>query len=105
MSGALSRAAFKRQAANGQKKFTVMCLHISNIFAKKRGIAEKLILAIRIIMTSQQVDLIAGDFNGTAWRSTIEEAFSDCNLPTPPGPHHCGDPDRSLPYGPTFADS
>ena len=95
MSGVLARAAFKQQAINGQKHFTVLCLHICNIFAKKRGIAKRLILAIRTIMTSHQVDLVAGDFNGTAWRSTskgnitrstIEEAFSDTNLPTPPGP-------------------
>ena len=95
MSGVLARATFKRQAANGQKHFTVLCLHICNIFAKKRGIAKKLILTIRTIMTSQHVDLVAGDFNGTAWRNTsmgnltrntIEEASSDTNLPTPPGP-------------------
>ena len=43
-------------------------------------------------MSSQQVDYAAVDFNGAAWRSsnscnrsTIEEVFSDCNLPTPPG--------------------
>ena len=99
MSGVLARATFKRRAANGQKSFTVLCLHICNIFAKKRGIAKKLILAIRAIMTSQQVDLVAGDFNGTAWRSTsegnvtrrtIEEAFSDTNLPAPPGPTTVG---------------
>ena len=43
---------------------------------------------------SQEVDLVAGDFNGTAWRcrsrdnlSTIDDAFTDCALPTPPGPH------------------
>ena len=41
---------------------------------------------------SQNIDLVAGDFNGTAWRcrsrdniSTIDEVFSDCALPTPPG--------------------
>ena len=44
-------------------------------------------------MISQEVDLVAGDFNGTAWRyrgkdnlSTIDEAFMDSILPTPPGP-------------------
>ena len=45
-------------------------------------------------MLGQHIDLVAGDFNGTAWRwcnnrnyiSTIEEAFADCALPTPPGP-------------------
>ena len=45
------------------------------------------------IMLGQHVDLVAGDFNVTAWRcsnrnniSTIDEAFGDCALPTPPGP-------------------
>ena len=44
------------------------------------------------LMISQEVDSVAGDFNGTAWRcrsrnnlSTIDEAFTDCVLPTPPG--------------------
>ena len=71
----------------------MLSLHISNIYAKKKGIAKKLILTLRAIMISQQVDLVAGDFNGTAWRcrssnnlSTIDEAFTDCPLPTPPGP-------------------
>ena len=51
------------------------------------------ILTIRAVMLGGRVDLVAGDFNGTAWRcsnknniSTIEEAFADCALPTPPGP-------------------
>ena len=80
-------------AASGQKFFTVLSLHISNIYAKKKGIAKKLILTLRAIMISPAVDLVAGDFNGTAWRcrnkdniSTFDEAFSDCALLTPPGP-------------------
>ena len=67
---------------------------MSNIYAKKKGIAKKLILTLRAIMISQEVDLVAGDFNGTAWRyrsednfSTIDEALSDCALQAP---HHCG---------------
>ena len=43
-------------------------------------------------MISQLVDLVAGDFNGTAGRfrsrnniSAIDEASADCTLPTPPG--------------------
>ena len=39
------------------------------------------------------MDLVAGDFNGAAWRrdnsnsiSIIEEAIADCALPMPPGP-------------------
>ena len=44
-------------------------------------------------MISQNIDLVAGDFNGAAWRcrsrdnlSTVDEVFSDCALPSPPGP-------------------
>ena len=92
LQGVLSRAIFRRAAARGQTVFTVLSLHISNINAKKKGIGRNLILTLRAIMISQEGDLVAGDFNGTAWRfrsrdniSTIEEAFSDCALPTPQG--------------------
>ena len=78
MQGVLSRASFRRPPLSGQKTFSVLSPHISNIYAKKRG---------------QQIDEVAGDFNGTAWRcsnrdniSTIDEAFADCTLPMPPGP-------------------
>ena len=93
MQGVLSRASFRRPPTSGQATFTVLSLHINNIYAKKKGIAKKLILTIRAIMISQQIDVVAGDFNGTAWRcrsrnniSTIDEAFTDCALPAPPGP-------------------
>ena len=93
MQGVLSRATFRRSPVSGQKCITVLSLHISNIYAQKKGIAKKLILTLRAIMISQEVDLVAGDFNGTAWRcrsrnnlSTVDEAFTDCVLPTPPGP-------------------
>ncbi len=92
MQGVLLRASFRRSPVSGKKFFTVSSLNISNINAKKKGIAKKLILTLRAIMISQEVDLVAGDFNGTAWRcrsrdnlSTIDEAFTDCALPTPPG--------------------
>ena len=93
MQGVLSRASFRRRPLSGQENFTVLFLHISHIYAKKRGIAKKLILTIRAIMISQQIHVVAGDFNGTAWRcsnrdniSTIDEDFADCALPTPRGP-------------------
>ena len=93
MQGVLSRASFRRSPVSGQKSFAVLSLHFSNVYARKKGIAKKLILTIRAIMISQQIDLVAGDFSGTAWRcrsrnnlSTIDEAFTDCALPTPPGP-------------------
>ena len=79
---AFFRATFRRAAASGEKFFTVLSVHISNIFAEERS-----------LMISQEVDLVAGDFNGTARRcrsrdniSTIDEVFSDCALLTPPGP-------------------
>ena len=91
--GTLSRASCRRPPVSGQETCTVLSLHISNIYAKKKGIAKKLILTLRAIMISQEVDMVAGDFNGTAWRccsrnnlSTIDEAFTDCASPAPPGP-------------------
>ena len=84
---------FRRPPVSGQKYFTMLSLHVSNIYVKKKGIAKKLVLTLRAIMISQEVDLVAGDFNGTAWRyrgkdnpSTVDEAFMDSILPTPPGP-------------------
>ena len=91
LQGVLPRASFRRQPISSQKKFTIP-LHISNIYAKKHGMGEKLFLTIRAVMLDENVDLVAGDFNGAAWRcdnrnniSTIEEAFVDCALAMPPG--------------------
>ena len=80
----LTRCSFTchvSSSARRYKYFTVLSLHNSNIYAIKKGIAKKLILTLRAIMISQEVDLVAGDFNGTAWRcrsrdnlSTIDEA-------------------------------
>ena len=108
MQGVLSRASFRRPPPSGQKTFfTVLSLHKSNIYAEKTEYCKnKLILTIRAIMIGQQIDVVAGDFNGTAWRcsnrsniSTIDEAFADCAL------HHCGDPDRFQTTGLTFVGS
>ena len=92
----ISRASFRRPPRNGKSFFTMMSLHINNQFAKKRGIGKKLLLAIRTVMMEEHVDMVAGDFNGAAWRrpcrserrltSIIEEAFAYSNLPVPPGP-------------------
>ena len=86
LQGVLSRASFRRAAASGQTS--------AIFYAKKRGIAKKIIQTIRALMISQNIDLVAGDFNGTAWRcrsrdniSTIEEVFSDCALLYAAGPH------------------
>ena len=77
----------EEHSVSGQTSFTVLSPHISNIYAKKKGIAKKLILTLRAIMISQEVEFAAGDFNGTAWRcrsrdnfSTIDEVLMDSIL-------------------------
>ena len=70
-----------------------MALHITVNDASKRGIGKKLLLIFRAVMFEELVDLVAGDFNNTAWRrsyghgrlSIIEEAFGDTDLPMPLG--------------------
>ena len=98
------------QAGSGPKFFTALSLHISNIYAKK-GIAKNIIQTLRAIMTSQDIDLVAGDFNGTAWRcrsrdnlTTIDEVFADCSLPSPPGSTPLWDLDPSRTVGLTSVD-
>ena len=54
LQGVLSRASFRRVAVSGQKFFTVLSLHISNIYAKKKGIAKKIIQTIRALVISQK---------------------------------------------------
>ena len=103
LQGVLARAPFRRAAVSGQKFSTVLSLHISNIFAKKKVLPRKSSRPF-VLMISQNIDLVAGDFNGTAWRCcscdkiiTIDEAFADCAVRTP----RCGDPDPSRTTGPT----
>ena len=86
-----------------KKSAPFLSLHINNVFAKKRCIAKKIIHTVRALMISQNIDLVAGDFNGAAWRcrsrdnlSSIDEAFADCALPTPPGSTPLWGP-RSIP--------
>ena len=64
----LSRASFLCAAVSDQKFFTVLSLHISDIYAKKNGIAKKLIQTLRALMISQEVVSVAGDSHGKAWR-------------------------------------
>ena len=64
----ISRASFRRIPRNGKSYFTTMSLHINNQYAKKRGIAKNLLLAVRTVMHQEQLDMVAGDFHGAAWR-------------------------------------
>ena len=111
LQGVLSRASFRRSPVSGQKYFTVLSLHFNNIYAKKKGIAKKFTLTLRAILISQEVDLVAGDFNGTAWRyrgkdnlSAIDEALWTVSCQRHRGPHHCADLDPFRTTGQTSAD-
>ena len=64
----ISRATFQRIPRNGKSYFTMVSLHINNQDAKKRGIAKNLLPAVRTVLHEEQVDRVAGDFNGAAWR-------------------------------------
>ena len=54
-----------------------------------------MLLTVRTVMLQEQVHMVAGDFNGAAWRrqsgsdprpiNIIEEAFANTCLPVPPG--------------------
>ena len=46
----LSRSTFRRQPLSGQKTFTVLSLHIINVYPGKCGIGKKLNLTIRAVM-------------------------------------------------------
>ena len=100
LQGVISKASFRRKPRGGKSSFTQMSLHINNNCAKKR-IGKKILLAIRAVMLDEQIDLVAGDFNGAAWRrqtnkgnlSIVEEAFADSDLPMhprqPPNSYEC----------------
>ena len=73
LQGVLSRASFRRRPLGGQKTFTVLSLHIGNIYARKRGIAKELILTIRAVMLGQHIDLVAGEIStGQRGGATME---------------------------------
>ena len=51
---------------------------------KKRGIAKKYIQTVRALMITQNIDLVAGDFNGAAWRCRSRDNLSSIDEA---GPH------------------
>ena len=91
----VSRAAFERVPRNGKPYFTMMSLHINDHHAEKRGFAKNVLFAVRTVTCHEQVDMVAGDFYGAAWRKkggdnqqrdcTIEKAFANTNLQIPHG--------------------
>ena len=59
-------------------------------------LGKNLLIAFRTVLLQEQVDMVAGDFNGAARRrqsgkehrpsSTVEEAFANTCLPIPSAP-------------------
>ena len=94
LQGVLSRSFLRRQPPNGQKTFTVVSLHISNIHAKKRGIRKKLVLTIRAVMLDEKVDLVTVTSTGLHVGATTETTSVPSKRPllcrSLPAPHHCG---------------
>ena len=82
-----------RQCAG--RYFAVLSLHISNIFAKKKGIAEK------FQVTSMELH------GGTAAKTTSElwtKLFWTVSCTRHRATHHCGDLDTFQTSGPTSVD-
>ena len=98
---------------SGARKHSQFCPCKLPIFtSKKRCIARKLIFTIRAVLLCEHVDLVAGHFDGTAWRcsnrnniSTMEEALRTALCQRRRALHPCGDPDRFQTTGLTSADS
>ena len=80
-----------------KKTFTVMSPHINNNCAEKLGIGEKFLLTVRATMQEVHVDLVAGDFNGAAWRQSSGNTLNRLNATRP---HHCGALVQFLATGP-----
>ena len=82
---------------------SLLCCHSKSAISTPRKKASTgIIQNIRAIMLSQDIHLVADDFNGTAWccrsrdnLSAIDEACTDFALSTPLAPHHCGELDPS----------
>ena len=51
-----------------------MSLYINNQYDMKRQIAKNLLLAVRTVMHEEQVDMVAGNFNGAWWRCQFHMA-------------------------------
>ena len=92
-SDVVSRSLFRQTPRNGISYFTMMSLHCQNAIAKKRSIALNILLAVRTVLLHEEMDMVAGDFNGASWRrvsgpeqqfdSTLGEAFKNAQLPVP----------------------
>ena len=78
-------------------------------FPRKEVFSKKIIQTIRAPMISQDIDLVAGDFNGTALRCRSRDnsvLLMKCSLIVPflrrRAPHHCEDLDPSRTIGLTY---
>ena len=64
----VSRSRFRRTSRRGKSYFTRMPLHRQNAATKKLNTAINILLAVRTVMKQEEVDMVAGDFQGASWR-------------------------------------
>ena len=57
-----------KDSAQGQVLLYHVSLHTNNHCDEKRGVGKNLLLTVRTVMLQEQVDMVAGDFTGAAWR-------------------------------------
>ena len=111
MQGVLTPASFRRPPVSGQETLTVCSLHISYIYAKKKGIVKKLILALHAIMITQKLiwlQVVSMVLRGDAAAETIPVLLTKPLLIVPylrhRTPHLCGDLDPFQTTGQTSVD-
>ena len=93
LQGELSRVSCRRQPLCSQKN-TVLSLHISNVYAKKRSIGKKITLTIRTMMLEETTWMwllvistgLLGDATLAPTASVaLKKTFADSDLPMPLG--------------------
>ena len=62
------RARFRRSPKLGNGAYTAVSAHLSNTAAKRRDVAEQFLDQLRQVAEINFADIIAGDFDTTAYR-------------------------------------
>ena len=88
----LSKASFRRPPKEGNRTYTAVSAYLSNTTAKWRDVAKQLLGQLgKVAVENNDADIIAGDFNSSAYRdrrkvgvSSIEETWEKTLLIPPP---------------------
>ena len=85
------RLMIRRIPKQGKRTYTPSTVHVLNTTAKRRGIAKMLLAQFKEIAAVNDVHIIKGDFNASAYRergkaklNSIEEAWKTTLLSPPP---------------------